>query len=92
MAKDDAFKSYTIDLGDHKVGIDSLGVDNLFTSSQYSSSAKCLICGNTPSVKLIPKHTRLATAEIESKGYACDHCLRQQYINPQDYSLRKIGE
>lgn len=72
------------------VAVDRQGVDSLFSTATPSTSSICIICSNPAEYRLVPKHKHLNTAEIQDKGYACTHCIQQQYISPTDYALKKI--
>jgi len=84
------FDISTHDLGDATSGIDRLGVDQAFSTASLHSATTCIICNNTAAYKLIPKHKHLNTAEIEDRGYACQHCITQRYVSPDDYGLREL--
>lgn len=90
MSNNNPFDIKKTDLGDNRAGIDRLGVDELFSHAQSSTAPICLVCGNLAQYKLIPKHKRLANAEIESKGYSCSYCISQRFISPEDYKLQEL--
>lgn len=86
----DIFNINTSQLADNTTGIDRLGVDQAFLSAP-SDNAICIVCKyNKPSFKLIPKHKRHNTAEIQDKGYACTHCVSIHAIDPKDFILKEL--
>lgn len=55
-----------------------------------SAPIRCVVCGNTPRYKLIPKRASLDTPLLQSQGYLCEHCMNQRAVSPSDYSLRDL--
>lgn len=88
MANNTPFNTFEYDLGSSDIGMDKLGVDEMFLSISYQP--QCVICGQTPKYKLIPKHKHVDTAFIQDKGYVCEHCLGIGHVSPQDYKLKKL--
>lgn len=86
----DIFNISKADLGNNTMGIDRLGIDELFSSASTGTAHRCLVCTNMPDYKMIPKHKRVATAEIEDRGYVCKHCVSIQAINPTDFKLKEL--
>lgn len=79
------------DLGaDSTCGIDRATVGNMLLEAQYGSGTPCLICGNTASYRLIPKTKLVNTAEIQTKGFICEHCLRMNYLDSSQYGIRPL--
>jgi hypothetical protein len=70
------------------IGYDADTVWRMLTHTP--SGHTCIICSNTAKYRLIPKHAHLATAQIQDKGFICEHCLRQGYVSPSDYGLRSL--
>lgn len=72
----------------YDIGYDA---DTVWRMLSYTPSGPtCIICSNTAKYRLVPKHTHLATAQIQDKGFICEHCLRQGYVSPNDYGLRSL--
>lgn len=87
----DIFNISTNELGDSTIGIDRLGIDELFSSASTGTAHRCLVCTNTPHYKMIPRNKRVATAEITDRGYVCKHCVSIQAINPKDFNLKELN-
>lgn len=91
MSSNTRFDISTNDLGDVTSGLDRLGVDQAFTMNHLHTASICLVCNyNKPKYKMIPKHKRLNTAEIQDRGYICEHCVSIQAINPTEYRLKEL--
>lgn len=75
---------------DSSYGADRDHIDKQFNSIQQGTAPTCIVCTNTASYKLIPKHSHNNTAEIQDRGYVCEHCLKQQYFKPEEYGIRAI--
>jgi len=75
---------------DSSYGADRDYIDKQFSSIQQGTAPTCIVCTNTAGYKLIPKHSHNNTAEIQDRGYVCEHCLKQQYFKPEEYGIRPI--
>lgn len=75
---------------DSSYGADRDYIDKQFNSIQQGTAPTCIVCTNTAGYKLIPKHSHNNTAEIQDRGYVCEHCLKQQYFKPEEYGIRQI--
>jgi hypothetical protein len=91
-SKQNIFDNSTANLGieDKLYGYDIAETSSILKHSWNPSTHMCLICSNTASHKLIAKHKHLNTAQIEDKGYVCEYCLQQKYIDPTQYGIRDI--
>jgi hypothetical protein len=72
------------------VGSSKEEVDNRLVSSDIVLTRRCIVCGNTPKYKLIPKVESVNTAEVQDRGYVCGHCVGLGNINPAHYGLRQL--
>ena len=87
----DIFNISSNDLGNSDIGIDRLGIDQLFSTANSGTSHRCIVCTNIPHYKMVPRHRKVATAEIADRGYVCQHCVRIQAINPNDFNLKELN-
>lgn len=86
----DIFNTNTSDLGDNTIGIDRLGVDTAFTNVSSYSAPKCIVCSNPPKFRLVPKIDRVNTAEIQDKGYICEHCVSLKHFSTKEFGIREL--
>jgi hypothetical protein len=57
---------------------------------QETQQHTCIICGQPPVYRIIPYPHTAYTAEIQDKGYICQHCVNMKYIDPVQYGLRPL--
>lgn len=71
-------------------GMSKEGVDSSLQHTIYSTSIKCIACGNSAIYKLIAKDKNLDTAQLNDKGYVCGHCVTQYPTT--SYKLKDLRE
>lgn len=81
--------NYDLGIAD-TVGVDKAYVDTAFRESYNRISTPCIYCGNPAMFKIIPKYEKFNTAEIQDKGFICEHCTKQNYLSNEDYGIRPI--
>lgn len=86
------FSNTRPDLGEQTLlyGLDKPTVDKILLDSQTPSIHICIICGNTAKYKVISKFQQFNTTEIQDRGYICEYCVEQKYLDAGIYALRKL--
>ena len=77
---------------DNMVGYSLDVVENILQYTDNNSSPKCIICGNIPRYRLIPRKPQYNTAEIQDKGFVCGHCCTVGAIDNNMYGLREMSK
>lgn len=78
------------DLGSVSYGDLKGYVDKEFSRVGTDPSYKCIICKQPAMFRLIPKHSRVSTAEIENKGFICQGCVSVGAVSIDDFGLRPL--
>jgi hypothetical protein len=63
-------------------------VDSMIRAVQYN--IPCIICGNPPVYRIIPKEDKPISIEIQDRGYICQLCVDCKYLDPAQYGLRPL--
>lgn len=87
------FDTSRYDLGTGKsINLTKQDIDSVF-KTQYlnpSTTHPCIYCGEPSIVRIIPKEDRFNTAEVEDKGYMCEYCVKEGYLNSEHYGIRPL--
>lgn len=56
-------------------------------------TVSCVVCGQPPDYRLVPKKAELDTALSHDKGFVCKHCIQllKHSISPLDYALKELN-
>lgn len=81
-------KRYDLGISD-TIGSSKSDIDSLFSNPEVVSRP-CLYCGNPAIFRIIPKKDSLNTAEIQDKGFMCEYCTKQGYLNSELYGIRPL--
>ena len=92
MTKNNAFNGLRYDLGTSSTTQVSKEDVDLSFANPYTVANPCLLCGNTSMFRIIPKNDRDNTAEIQDKGFVCEHCLSAGYLNKKMYGVRPLDK
>ena len=65
-------------------------VDSMFKETAYSTAPTCIVCGQPAAYRIVAKKRWLSTAQIEDKGFVCEHCLQAKLISTKDYGIRDL--
>lgn len=86
------FSNNIYDLGfDTEIGLTKTQVDEGLKRSQYDTGHRCIVCNNTAQYKLLPKSSKYNSADIQERGYVCNHCLNvNSNINKNHYGIREL--
>lgn len=63
-------------------------VDRMLLDNQFN--IPCIVCGNPPVYRIMPKADKLLSIEIQDRGYICQHCVDSKYLDPAQYGLRPL--
>jgi hypothetical protein len=92
--KNTAFLVDNYNLGsDSDIGMGRSEVSMILTNSYLDSTLRCFLCGGTAKYRLLPKKEIYNTAQIQDKGYVCEHCLAtNSNIDKAHYGIRPLQE
>lgn len=83
------FTQSRCDLGtDSTVGVSRQDIDTTFSNATNSEDYPCIYCTNKAAFRIIPKQENFNTAEIQDRGFICEHCAKQGYLSKENYGLR----
>jgi hypothetical protein len=71
-------------------GMSKSDVDQILKDTYTGTSFTCIVCGRPARYRLIPKHDRVNTAQIQDKGYICEHCVNGGTDYSRDFGIRPI--
>jgi hypothetical protein len=63
-------------------------VDRMLLDNQFN--IHCIVCGSPPVYRIVPKDDKLLSIEIQDRGYICQYCVDQKYLDPAQYGLRQL--
>jgi DNA-directed RNA polymerase subunit RPC12/RpoP len=86
-----AFTDNQYNLGADKYsGMSKSDVDQVLKDTYTGTSFICIICGRPANYRLIPKHDKVNTTQIQDKGYICEHCVNGGTDYSKDFGIRAI--
>lgn len=92
MNKNNAFDYQRCDLGTSSTNqVGKTDIDLSFRQP-YKEGSPCIFCTNTAHFRIIPKEDKFNTAEVQDKGYICNHCATKGFLDKEHYGLRPINK
>lgn len=74
------------------IGTTKTLVDYEFLTNSAASTYICIVCGQDAIFKLMPKSGVYDSAELENRGFICQHCIQSGAIDPKIYDLRHVSK
>lgn len=65
------------------------GVDTMFQDTYMGVDVPCVYCGRTADYKVMPKNTRVASAQVEN-AHVCKNCLNMGYLDKKNFGIREL--
>ncbi|QMV48307.1 hypothetical protein [Bacillus phage SPO1L3] len=65
-------------------------VDMAFTGAQDDTTPKCYVCTNNAHYEIFHKQDDATIPDIPNRGFICEHCKKQKYLDVTQYNLRKL--